>query len=69
LSYKESSSNCGGRYNFVEGTGPQSLNIMSPNFPKTPPTNTECEWVIMAPPGKRLRVDFRDKMSFTYSRK
>ncbi|XP_065344562.1 cubilin [Cloeon dipterum] len=68
LSYQESSSICGGRYTFEED-GVNSLTISSPNHPNPPLTNTECEWVFIAPPGRRLRVDFTKVINMVYTRR
>ncbi|OQV20099.1 Cubilin [Hypsibius exemplaris] len=33
----------------------------TPNFPENYPTNIECEWIIVAPGGDRIRLDFIEK--------
>ncbi|XP_059488336.1 cubilin-like isoform X2 [Neocloeon triangulifer] len=68
LTWQESSSNCGGRYTFTEESGIKSVTIKTPNHPNPPPTNTECEWVFLAPSGRSLRVDFNEPISMVYSR-
>ena len=37
-----------------------TLELSSPNYPQVPPAHAECIWVIMAPPGKRVQLDFID---------
>ncbi|KAF4527382.1 hypothetical protein B566_EDAN015951 [Ephemera danica] len=65
LRYEEISTSCGGRYLFTTET--EYREISSPNYPRIPPLNTECEWVFMAPQGHRLRVDFIDQLDFATS--
>ncbi|KAF4532443.1 hypothetical protein B566_EDAN014448 [Ephemera danica] len=65
LRYEEISTSCGGRYLFTTET--ENREISSPNYPRIPPLNTECEWVFMAPQGHRLRVDFIDQLDFATS--
>ncbi|KAF4529657.1 hypothetical protein B566_EDAN017693, partial [Ephemera danica] len=62
LRYEEISTSCGGRYLFTTET--EYREISSPNYPRIPPLNTECEWVFIAPQGHRLRVDFIDHLDF-----
>ncbi|KAF4524800.1 hypothetical protein B566_EDAN010175 [Ephemera danica] len=65
LRYEEISTSCGGRYLFITET--EYREISSPNYPRIPPLNTECEWVFIAPQGHRLRVDFIDQLDFATS--
>ncbi|XP_059471095.1 cubilin-like [Neocloeon triangulifer] len=68
LTWQETSSNCGGRYTLTEESTINSMTIASPNHPNPPPTNTECEWIFLAPAGKRLRIDFNEPIQMIYSR-
>jgi len=44
-----------------------STQIMSPRYPNVPPPHTECEWIIMAPAGERLHVEFIERFDITTS--
>lgn len=63
LVYREVSLACGGRVVLSEGNN--STLIMSPRYPNVPPPHTECEWIIMAPAGERLHVEFVDRFDIT----
>lgn len=39
--------------------------IESPNYPNVPKSHIECDWIIHAPPGEILRVDFEDRFDLT----
>jgi cubilin len=41
--------------------------IMSPHYPNIPPPHTECEWIIMAPAGERLHLEFVERFDISYS--
>ena len=58
---------CGGEIHLTESDG--DYDIKSPNFPSNPPQNVECEWVIMAQPGKSMRIDFMDTFHIKSSSK
>ncbi|CAG9855166.1 unnamed protein product [Phyllotreta striolata] len=64
LKYQEVTADCGGRIelskynNFTE--------ISSPNYPNVPTPHTECEWLITAPSGEVLRIDFEGRFHLTY---
>jgi CUB domain. len=56
---------CGGRV--LLSANDISTVIMSPHYPNVPPPHTECEWVIMAPAGERLHLEFVDRFDVTSS--
>jgi cubilin len=56
---------CGGR--ILLSAGDSSTVIMSPRYPNVPPPHTECEWIIMAPAGERLHLEFVERFDITYS--
>ncbi|GFG35967.1 hypothetical protein Cfor_02931, partial [Coptotermes formosanus] len=65
LVYREVSVACGGR--ILLSAGDSSTVIMSPRYPNVPPPHTECEWIIMAPAGERLHLEFVERFDITYS--
>ncbi len=63
LRYGEVGLGCGGA---LQLSGPSSsdlaeVEISSPEYPNAPPAHAECVWRIMAPPGKRVQIDFVDQ--------
>lgn len=40
--------------------GSQRVEIKSPKFPNSFPTQTQCKWIIEAPPGRRVKITFTD---------
>lgn len=64
--YREISLACGGRISL--STDNNSTLIMSPRYPNVPPPHTECEWIIMAPAGERLHMEFVERFDVTFSR-
>jgi hypothetical protein len=40
--------------------GSQRVEIKSPKFPNSFPTQTQCKWIIEAPPGRRVKITFSD---------
>ena len=49
---------CGGSVQLDRDTN--SFEFSSPNYPQVPPAHAECIWVVMAPQGKRIQLDFTD---------
>ena len=66
LRYHEQSLGCGGRIMLREGDSNEVF-ISSPNYPRIPPAHTECTWVIMAEPGKRVQIEFVEQFYITPS--
>ena len=56
LAYREVSDGCGG--NLVLTDSDTELDVTSPRYPNAPAPNTECAWVVIAPAGKRIHVQF-----------
>lgn len=65
LQYREISTLCGGQ--IVLSNDYNSTNISSPNYPNIPNPNTECTWIILAPTGEKISVDFIDRFDLTKS--
>ncbi|XP_036358468.1 cubilin-like [Octopus sinensis] len=57
---------CGG-HRYIDSSGVGYL--QSPNYPKNYPIYIECEWVINAPPMKRIQIDFVGNISIGYTRR
>ncbi|KAH9514313.1 hypothetical protein Btru_028693, partial [Bulinus truncatus] len=56
FTFTEISLACGGTLTL--STSSSSGNFSSPNYPSDYPHNVDCIWRILAPPAKRIRVDF-----------
>lgn len=56
LTYMELGLGCGGRLQL--SIDQNELTISSPNYPRIPNAHSECIWVIMAPAGKRIQMEF-----------
>ncbi|XP_064472120.1 cubilin-like [Ornithodoros turicata] len=57
LRWEEALAECGGRVELT--TGSPQHEFHSPGYPhQGPPHSTECYWLLQAPPGKRIVVDF-----------
>ncbi|XP_069688891.1 cubilin [Periplaneta americana] len=65
LLYREVSVACGGRVQLTPEDN--STIISSPNYPNAPPPHTECEWIVMAPAGERLHIEFLERFDVTVS--
>ena len=66
LFYKEVSHECGEEIRLTSES--KSRIVTSPNYPESPNrTHIECFWVIVAPIGESVRVDFLDRFDLTYS--
>uniref|UniRef100_A0A1Y1LNZ2 Cubilin n=1 Tax=Photinus pyralis TaxID=7054 RepID=A0A1Y1LNZ2_PHOPY len=65
LLYKEASNNCGGTIALSKYYN--TTTISSPNYPNIPPSFSECFWIIIAPQGESLRVDFVERFDLTLS--
>ncbi len=61
LRYSEQGLGCGGRFVLHGDDDDNSLEITSPSYPHAPPPHAECSWVVLAPQGQRLQVDFLDQ--------
>ncbi|KAL9905968.1 cubilin 2 isoform 1-T1 [Glossina fuscipes fuscipes] len=40
-----------------------SANITTPRYPNVPNPHTDCNWIVMAPPGETLKIEFLDHFS------
>lgn len=67
MRYRELDNACGGHFSLQEGDL-NDFSLLTPNFPDTPPPRSECEWVITAPRGQRIRIDFNDRFDLVSSR-
>lgn len=56
LKFSENSPTCDYRFTLTEDQ--REINISSPNYPNIPNPYTMCTWIIMAPPGDRIKIDF-----------
>lgn len=56
---------CGGT--FILSELENERHISSPNYPNIPPPYSECFWIISAPPGESLRLDFEERFDITES--
>ncbi|XP_077300380.1 cubilin homolog [Arctopsyche grandis] len=65
LKYSEESIVCDYRLKLTNNEN--STTISSPNYPNIPNPFTECVWVIMAPVGERIKVDFVERFDLTPS--
>lgn len=63
LKYREVQTECGGNLRLT--LDDNSTEIASPSFPNAPDSNTECVWVIVAPVGESLRLDFIEHFDLT----
>ncbi|CAH0562353.1 unnamed protein product [Brassicogethes aeneus] len=59
IRYDEHSVECGGELKLKERD--DFVLISSPNYPNIPVPHSECDWVIVAPVGETLRVDFVER--------
>ena len=66
LRYYEVQHDCGGQHRLSFDNN--SVIINSPNFPKIPPAHIDCTWTIIAPAGKRMRIDFIERFDLTFDR-
>lgn len=62
LQYEEYS-DCGGE---VRLTKFQNENITTPNYPNIPNANTECVWIIIAPPGETIQMSFVERFDLNF---
>ena len=60
LRFQEIGTSCGGSVSLTT-TDPEAT-IESPNRPSTSPANAECEWIILAPSGHSVQLDFTGPM-------
>uniref|UniRef100_A0A672HTS6 Cubilin (intrinsic factor-cobalamin receptor) n=1 Tax=Salarias fasciatus TaxID=181472 RepID=A0A672HTS6_SALFA len=58
LVFEASSQACGGLVELSDGDPPG--HITSPDYPESYPQNTDCIWVILAPNGEAVQIDFED---------
>ncbi|GAB0086814.1 Cubilin [Sergentomyia squamirostris] len=59
LTYREVSQGCGGPIHLTEFAN--NTVITSPNYPNIPHPHTECIWIVFAPNGESLKLDFEDR--------
>ncbi|KAE8742002.1 hypothetical protein FOCC_FOCC012482 [Frankliniella occidentalis] len=60
----EKSNDCSREVRLGEG---DARAISSPNYPSIPEPHVECVWVVVAPPGRRVRLDFTGRFDLTNS--
>ena len=65
--YRETTFGCGGR--ILLSANQPDFDISSPNYPNVPPPHAECVWVIVAPAGKRIQIDFLERFDVKPSRR
>ncbi|XP_068081387.1 cubilin [Anabrus simplex] len=65
MRFSEVAVTCGGQYTLTSRNN--RMIISSPNYPNIPIPHSECTWVIMAPGGERIQVDFNDTFNFNTS--
>lgn len=63
LQYEEYS-DCGGEVRLTKYHPAE--NITTPNYPNIPNANTECVWVIIAPPGETIQLSFVDRFDLNF---
>ena len=64
--YRETTFGCGGQ--ILLSADQADFDFSSPNYPNVPPPHAECVWVITAPPGKRVQIDFLERFDVKPSR-
>ena len=67
LTYEEVSEKCGEEVRLSSDSA--SGIITSPNYPNIPNAHTECSWVVVAPIGESIRVDFIERFDLNYDLK
>ena len=55
MKYSELSNGCGGTI-LLTSASPEA-EIKSPNYPNSPPPQSECVWTVIAPAGERIHLD------------
>ncbi|XP_059613843.1 cubilin homolog [Phlebotomus argentipes] len=65
MTYREVNLACGGTIHLTEDVN--STVITSPNYPNIPHPHTECVWLIFAPNGESMNVDFEERFDLTRS--
>lgn len=63
LQYEEYS-DCGGEVRLTKFHPAE--NITTPNYPNIPNANTECVWIIIAPPGETIQMSFIEKFDLNF---
>jgi cubilin len=58
MRFREQGLGCGGSVQLSRDAA--ETEITSPNYPSIPPLHSECVWTVLAPPGKRIQIDFID---------
>lgn len=56
LTFEEVSMACGGSLTLTNDI--KDVMIASPNYPSPPPPHAECEWIVTAPTGHAIQLDF-----------
>nr|XP_023417709.1 cubilin [Cavia porcellus] len=59
IKYEAKSLACGGNI-YIHDADPTGY-VTSPNYPNNYPPNTDCVWIISAPPTKSVRLQFEDQ--------
>ncbi|CAG9759987.1 unnamed protein product [Ceutorhynchus assimilis] len=67
LKYSEVSFDCDS--NIRLSSEETSVEITSPNYPNIPQAHSECTWIIRAPSGESLRVDFLERFDISTNSK
>ena len=55
LGFRQLTNGCGGTV-LLTSSSPEAT-IQSPNYPNSPPSQTECIWTVLAPAGERIHMD------------
>lgn len=58
---------CGGEIRLTKFN--RAENVTTPNYPNIPNPNTECIWVIIAPPGDTIQMQFIGRFDLSFSKK
>ncbi|KAM6162076.1 cubilin isoform 2-T2 [Erethizon dorsatum] len=59
IRYEAKSLACGGNI-YIHGADSTGY-VTSPNYPNNYPPNADCVWIVSAPPGKSVRLQFEDQ--------
>uniref|UniRef100_A0A7G3AGB7 Cubilin n=1 Tax=Lutzomyia longipalpis TaxID=7200 RepID=A0A7G3AGB7_LUTLO len=65
MTYEEVSLSCGGTLHLTEDVN--NTVITSPNYPNIPHPHTECVWIIFAPNGETIKINFEERFDLTRS--
>ncbi|XP_034244978.1 cubilin [Thrips palmi] len=65
LRYDQKSGDCSREIRLLDSGAAER--IATPNHPNIPNPHTECVWLVMAPPGRRVRMDFDGRFDVSSS--